>query len=126
MKRLAIAVIIALLAACGGSGWDDSALFSMWKADGGAESHDLSGGSLNKPFNINPFAPSDGAQCVCELTAFGDNKSDQTGINGCSFLSSTALGGDPVCANYNDSFTYSITRNVLTQTSPTDDVDVFS
>ena len=126
MKRLAIAVTVALLAACGGSGGDDSkSLFSLWKADGGAESYDLSGGSFNTPFNINLFVPSTGAQCSCTLTAIGDNTSGQTVLNACSFVPGTAPGGDPGCANNNGSYTYSITGNVLTQTSPRGVVTVF-
>jgi hypothetical protein len=127
MKKLIITILAtAALAACGGSGGDDSKpLFSLWKADGGAETYDLSGGSFNTPFNINLFAPRTGAQCVCTLTAIGDNTSGQTVLNACSFVQGTAPGGDPGCANNNGSYTYSISGTVLTQTSPRGVVTVF-
>jgi len=106
MKCLAIAVTVALLAACGGSGGDDSKpLFSLWTSETGAKT-DVSGGEFGKSFFLNAYYAS-GAQCQCVVTVIGDESEGAIISNSCRFVVGSYAGGDPGCSSANGRVTYS-------------------
>ena len=125
IKYLFATLTITLLISCssGGGGSSSKDLFSLWNDVEDDTPLDLTGSdfSTDIPFN---FFFAGGAQCNCDLTVLGTQKSGTYIVNSC-FYQSGSGSGDPGCNALNDTGTYTNSSGTLKIINSAQDVTTY-